>query len=101
MSRSDTLLYTGMSSASFVQEREKRVERKKKTETKKAEAKPFAQDILFVLSTEREAIGKELANVIHVEMDAQDIKATVLGLKQADERIKRVESTIKNILKVK
>jgi hypothetical protein len=101
MSRSDTLLYSGLTSSSFAAERKKRVERKEKTERKKAEAKPFAEDILTVVSTEREAIGKELANVIHAEMDAQDIKATVLGLKQADLRIKRVESAIKNILKVK
>jgi len=98
--RSDGILYTGITSASFAKQVEAKKERASKKRVAKNELKPAVETILNKLAEERENIAKELGNLIHLEMSPEDVKATVLGLRLADQRLQNVERSIGNALRV-
>ena len=101
MSRSDSGLYTGLTSSSFAKEHKKREERKKKNESKKEELRPLADDLLAIVTKEKESISAELLNIFKTDMSEKDLKAVLVGLKDSSKRIERIERSIKLKLGVK
>lgn len=97
-SRDDSLLYTGVTSASMkVQQRRK--EQLEDKEAKQAFLSPTAELLMAEIKKDRDAIGAELGNLIHLEMTAEDVKATVLGLRLADQRLVSLQHRLVNILR--
>lgn len=106
MSRNDAALYTGMTSASmstvtYTKEAEKRTRRKELTNKKAQEIKPFAEEITELFEKERKSIGLEIANLIHVDSTEAEIKSAVIGLRLANDRIKKLQVSIEKVLRAK
>lgn len=97
MSR-DELLYTGATSASYATRKE--AANKAKLE-KKAVLTPVAELVISEIQKERSVIANEIGNIIHVDMSETDVKATVLGLRLADQRLSLLQTRLQNILKSK
>lgn len=100
MSRTDEILYTGMTSASFAKQVKAKKERASKKRVAKNELKPAVETILNQIAAERTAIANELANLIHLEMNPEDVKSTVLGLRLADQKLQNLERNIGNALRI-
>ena len=96
-SRNDSSLYTGMTSASFAKQKKKRVERASANAETTAQLSLVDTLILAEIKKDREAIGAELGNLIHLEMSEQDIKVAVLGLRLADARMISLSNRLVNI----
>ena len=99
--RDDSLLYTGLTSASSRRLQDKKKQDKEAKQAKRNELVPKADIVLKELEKERLTIAKELGNLIHLEMNEQNIKATVLGLRMADQRLVSVITRLNNILRKK
>jgi len=100
MHKDDSVLYTGMSSQNSIVIREKREKMKEEKERKRGVLLPGAQLLSLEIDKERQTIASELANIIHIEMSAADIKATVMGLRLADQRIAALARRLNNVLRV-
>jgi len=100
MSRTDEILYTGMTSASFAKQVEAKKERASKKRVAKNELKPSIEAIFKILAEERATVAGELANLIHLEMKPEDVKSTLLGLRLADARLQSIERKIANALRI-
>lgn len=93
-------LYTGLHSQSFVKQHKKRLEDAEDKAGKQAELAPKADLVFAEITKERDLIAKELGNIIHIEMPEQDVKAAVLGLKLADQRLTALSRRLENILRL-
>ena len=95
----DSILYSGQTSASFAKSR-KVIENEAKLE-KQSKILPVAKIIDAEIKRHREVIAGELGNLIHIEMSPEDIKATVMGLRLADQRMVLLQNNLRAIVKAK
>lgn len=100
MHKDDSVLYTGMSSQNSIVIREKREKMKEEKERKRGALLPAAQLLSLEVDKERQTIASELANIIHIEMSTANIKATIMGLRLADQRIAALGRRLNNVLRV-
>ena len=100
MSRDDSLLYTGVTSVSKPKETPRQIQAEE-NEQKHRKLKLASEVVFPELEKERVAIASLMGTLIHTEMSEQDIKATVLGLRIADQRVVALTTRLKNIMNVK
>ena len=97
--RTDDVLYTGINSASFNKSQKAKSKRRAVRETQRIVLTPAGELLTTEIARERELIGKELANLIHVDTDKEDVKSIVVGLKMADSRLASLHQKLNNILR--
>lgn len=98
--RTDSLLHTGMSSASFAKEKVKKEVRKEQAEATQAVLKPAGELIEKEIQKIRNEISSELSNLIHVDMSKTDVKSVVLGLRLADSKFNSLSMRMRKLLTV-
>lgn len=100
LSRNDSILYTGVVGASSGLARKAKLEAQKKAkEDKRIKLEPYQEVVFAEIAKDRASIASEVMNLIHAEMSEADVKATVLGLRQADARLASLQSRLGNILR--
>lgn len=95
----DSILYSGQTSASFAKSR-KLLQNEDKLE-KQSLVLPVAKLIDDEIKRHREVIANELGNIIHIEMKPEDVKATIAGLRLADQRMLLLQNSLRSIVKAK
>lgn len=98
--RSDGVLYTGMNSRSFVEQKEKKVEQKEAKDSKRAQLQPYEEIIEQEIAKLRQEISLELADLIHVDMSKTDVKSVVMGLRLADSKLVSLRLRLSNIMRL-
>ncbi len=103
--RNDSFLYTGSNGASrgTVKEQRRQDLRKKKIEreAKRNELLPKADLVFHEIEKLKEEVAHEITNLIHVDMDKEDVKSVVIGLRLAESKLITLESRLKNVLRAK
>lgn len=92
-------LYTGINSVSFQKSQEKKRVAESAKIAQQAELKPFAEDILKLADEVRKEIALELANLITVDTDKEDVKSVLIGLRLADSKFVSFKARLNNILR--
>lgn len=95
----DQILYSGQTSVSFAKTR-KQIENEAKLE-KQSKILPVAKILDDKIKHHREVIAGELGNLIHMEMREEDVKATIMGLRLADQRMVLLQNDLRAIVKAK
>ena len=95
----DSILYSGQTSASFAKSR-KVIENEAKLENQ-SKILPVAKILDDKIKRHREVIAGELGNIIHMEMREEDVKATIMGLRLADQRMLLLQNDLRAIVKAK
>lgn len=96
--RDDSILYTGVTSASLKIADAKK-ERREVKDSQKAQLTPSAELILSEIKKERNLIASEIVNIIHIDMTEEAVKSSVLGLRLADARMLSLQNRLLNILR--
>ena len=99
MSRDDSSLYTGINSASFNKSQAQKKERQVKRAIQKAALTPAGEIINAEFEKEKLAIALKLGELINIDMDKEDIKSVLLGLREAQARVSRLQDRILKMLK--
>lgn len=93
-------LYTGMTSQSFVKERQKRKDKRDTKAGIKADFAPDAHLVFGEIEKLRGEVSAELSNLIHVDTSETDVKSVVIGLRLADQKLVSLASRLNNILRL-
>ena len=99
MSRTDERLFSAMHSRSFAKSQTEKKTRVHDRAVLQSKLRPMGEIVLAEIQKERRAIGDEIANLIHLEMSPEDVKATVIGLKIADKRMVSLQTSLNNLLR--
>ena len=100
MNPTATPVYSGMTSASFKKQVEKKKENQDERAGKQAQMIPAGKIIDIEISKIRTEIGLELANMINADTDKEDIKSIVIGLRLADAKLATLNLRLNNLLRV-
>lgn len=98
-SRATGSFYTGMSSQSFAKQREARQKRTIERQEIQAQLEPHEAIVFGEIAALKTEIALEVANVINLDTDKEDIKSIVYGLRLANEKMTSLEMRLKNVLR--
>ena len=97
--RSTGKLYTGLTSQSFAAQKLARTQRTKEREEVKAQLEPHEELVFGEIEKLKNEIAMELGNVITLDMDKEDVKSIVYGLRLATAKMTSLETRLKNVLR--
>ena len=99
MPRNDSTLHTGMTSQQASKVRERRLKTKEEKEIKKSVLLPAGTLVDTEIKKHITSIRDELRGAIDINMEENDIKSLVLGLRLAESKMLQLNVSIQNLLK--
>lgn len=104
MSRNDSILHTGMTSASMTPRRSEEVSEKRKQaaqerDERSKELKPVAKPILDALTAERDQTTLRLLSLVAPGTPDEDVKNLLISLNLYKDSMAKLETRLKIILK--
>lgn len=98
-SRATGNLYTGTTSRSYIKQREVREKRTIERLEQQAQLEPHEAIVFGEIAALKNEIAMELGNVITLDMDKEDVKSIVYGLRLATSKMTSLETRLKNVLR--
>lgn len=95
-----TTVYTGITSASFRKQLNKKLDSKDDKSSKQSQLRPAAEIVNKAINQLRTEIGLELANLINADTNEKDVKSIVIGLRLADQKMASLSLRINNLLRL-
>lgn len=100
--RSDSILNTGMTSASLnkaERAQEARQQRKKLKEQKRSQLLPSAEIVVAELNKEQESVKLQLLKLVNPATPKEDVKELIVALNIYDQSISNLKTRLSNILR--
>jgi len=99
MARDDSTLYTGMTSTEGKKARQARKEAQRKKEKVRGQLMPAAEIVGREVVKIREEIRDELRNAVDLKITEPELKALVMGLKIAEDRVGALKTRLDTIMR--
>lgn len=100
MPRNDSLLYTGLNSRAFVEQRKARRNATKQKSEARSQLIPKATIVLDMIKAERDQLRHDVGELITLKTSEREIKNLKISYGFADTRLASLETKIKNTLRL-
>lgn len=97
--RTDGVLYSGITSASYAQVKEKKEELKQAKKDLRVKIEPDAQFILDEIAKEKAGIPQKVWELTNSTTDGDGCRAVLTGLRMYDEYLDNLKNKMANILR--
>lgn len=97
--RNDSILYSGLTSASFNKAYRAKARRQADREKQKSYLEPSAELIKVEIQKTKDQIATDTLGLIQLDADKDDIKSLLVGARLAQKHIAQLEQRLLNILR--
>lgn len=101
MPRTDSELYTGITSASYAKVRAEKKQQAQAKKSKQQRLKPDAHIVMDLIAKEQAELPKRIWELTNLETTEENMRSTVLALKLYDSYLTTFKTSIQSVLRLK